>query len=130
MGRAELALTHRLELASLLVVSHLPARQLMQQHMLEIRQAFAVPLAERLGRSATEIHDEGLEVGDFKLNERVEVTLGDGSTMSLRYAFVVMDVEQRLVGIFSEHCGYFCYGMVDMQLSELKGDKVVVRHAW
>jgi len=98
--------------------------------MFEIRQAFAAPLAERLGRSVTEILDEGLGVGDFKLDESIELTLCDGSTMSLRCAFAVIDVQQRLVGIFSEHCGYFCYGMFDLQLSELKGDNVVTQHVW
>jgi hypothetical protein len=111
-------------------VSQFPARQLKQQHMLEIRQALAAPLAARLGRSVAEIHDEGLGAGDFKLDESIEVKLADGSTMSLRYAFAVMDVQQNLVGIFTEHCGYFCFSTVDMELIELKGDKVVRQHSW
>ena len=41
-----------------------------------------------------------------------------------------MDEQERLVGIFSEHCGYFCFAMIDLQLSELKGDNVVIRHVW
>jgi len=110
-------------------VSHVPARQLGQKHMMEIRQAFAPLLAERLGRDAVEIHDEGLGALDFKIDESIELTLADGSTMSLRYAFAVFDEAQRLVGIFSEHCGYFCFSMVDLTLTELKGDSVV-RHAW
>jgi hypothetical protein len=102
----------------------------MQRHTQEIRQAFAVPLAARLGRSVAEIHDEGLSAGDFKVDESIQLKLADGSTLSLRYAFAVLDVQQRLVGIFTEHCGYFCFGMVDLQLSELKGDKLVGRHDW
>ena len=98
--------------------------------MLEIRQTFAMPLAVRLGRSVTEILDEGLGVGDFKLDESIELKLGDGSTMCLRCAFAVIDAQQRVVGIFSEHCGYFCYGMVDLELRELKGNKVVTHHVW
>jgi hypothetical protein len=98
--------------------------------MLEIRQAFAAPLAARLGRSVAEIHDEGLDAGDFKLDESIELELADGSTMSLRYAFAVVDLQQRMVGIFSEHCGYFCYGMVNLRLTELKGVNVVARHVW
>jgi hypothetical protein len=111
-------------------VSQISPRQLTQQHMLEIRQAFAAPLAARLGRSVSEIHDEGLGVGDFKLDESIELKLSDGSTMSLRYAFAVIDVQERLVGIFSEHCGYFCFAMVNLELSELKGDQLVIRHVW
>ena len=97
--------------------------------MRDIRQAFAPLLATRLGRSAAEIHDEGLGAGDFKLDESVELELADGSTMALRYAFAVVDEEQRLVGIFSEHCGYFCFAMVDLVLIERKGDGVT-RHFW
>jgi hypothetical protein len=111
-------------------VSQFHARQFMQQHMLEIRQAFAAPLAARLGRNVVEIHDKGLGAGDFRLDESVELKLADGSTMSLRYAFAVMDVQQNLVGIFTEHCGYFCFSMVDLQLTELKGENVVIQHVW
>jgi len=97
--------------------------------MMEIRQAFAPALAARLGRSAAEIHDEGLGALDFKLDESVELELADGSTMFLRYAFAVMDEQQRAVAIFSEHCGYFSFGMVDLVLTEVKGDQVI-RHVW
>lgn len=111
------------------IVSDVPARQLTQRHMLAIRQAFASLLAGRLGRSASEIHDDGLGAGDFKHDESVELELADGSTMSLRYAFAVIDEPQRLVAIFSEHCGYFCFAMVDLVLIERKGDEAV-RHRW
>jgi hypothetical protein len=97
--------------------------------MLAIRQAFAPLLAERLGRSAEEIHDEGLGAGDFKLDECVELELADGSTMFLRHAFAVTDEQQRLVAIFSEHCGYFCFTMIDLVLTERRGDDAI-RHAW
>jgi hypothetical protein len=111
-------------------MSPFPARKLMQRHMIEIRQLFAALLAARLGRDQAEIHDEGLGARDFKLDESIELELGDGSTLLLRCAFAVMDVEQRAVGVFTEHCGYFCFGMFDLKLTELKGDEVVKRHAW
>lgn len=97
--------------------------------MTEIRQAFAPLLAARLGRDAAEIHDEGLGALDFQIDESIALTLPDGSTMSLRYAFAVFDEPQRLVGIFSEHSGYFCFSMIDLTLTERKGERVV-RHAW
>ncbi|HEU5075179.1 MAG TPA: hypothetical protein VFU02_13405 [Polyangiaceae bacterium] len=110
-------------------MSRTPARQLTQQHMLAIRQAFAPLLATRLGRDANDIHDEGLGAGDFKLDESIQLELADGSSMFLRYAFAVIDQQQRLVAIFSEHCGYFCFAMVDLVLIEQKGDDTT-RHAW
>jgi hypothetical protein len=111
------------------LVSQLPVRQLAQQHMTEIRQAFAAVLATRLGRSAEDIHDEGLGAGDFKLDESVELELADGSTMFLRYAFAVMDEAQGAVAIFSEHSGYFFFAMADLVLTARKGDQAI-RHVW
>lgn len=116
-------------LDTLLSMSRIPARQLTQQHMQAIRQAFAPLLATRLGRNASDIHHDGLGVGDFKLDESVQLELADGSSMFLRYAFAVMDQQQRLVAVFSEHCGYFCFAMVDLVLIERKGDHAT-RHAW
>lgn len=110
-------------------MTEIPARQLTQRHMQAIRQAFAPLLAARLGRSAHEIHDEGLRAGDFKIDEGVELELADGSSISLRYAFAVIDEQNRLVAIFSEHCGYFCFAMVDLVMIERKGE-VVARHLW
>jgi hypothetical protein len=60
--------------------------------MAEIRRLFAAPLAARLGRSVEEL------------------TLPDGSTMLLRYAFAVADGD--VVGVFSEHCGYHVFAEV------------------
>lgn len=110
-------------------MSGIPARQLTQQHMRAILQEFSPLLAARLGRSASEIHDGGLGAGDFKLDESVRLELADGSSMFLRYAFPVMDQQQSLVAVFCEHCGYFCFAMVDLVLIEQKGN-AATRHAW
>jgi len=107
-----------------------PIRMLIHEHMQQVRQAFALPLAIRFDRCVSEIKNEGLRAGDFKLDEGVDVKLADGSTLSMQNAFAVLDENQRAVGIFSEHCGYFCYGMADLELIERKGDQVVARHVW
>jgi hypothetical protein len=100
------------------------------KHITDIRTAFAEPLAAKLGRTSKEIREEGLLAGDFKVNERVEITLPDGSSMSFRYAFVVLDAEQGIVGVFTEHSGYHCLPMLDLKVTELRDGKVVARHAW
>jgi hypothetical protein len=108
----------------------LRASAIISGHMADIRELFAAPLAAKLGRTREELRDEGLGVGDFRIDEGVELTLPDGSTMSFRYAFVVLDVEQRLVGVFTEHCGYFCFGMADLSVRELRRGEVVREQAW
>jgi hypothetical protein len=106
------------------------ARGLIEKHQSEVRDLFAEALAARLGRTAAEIRDEGLSAMDFRSNERIEITLCDRSTMHLRYAFAVFDLEQRIVGVFSEHCGYHCFGMADLQVAEWRDETLVARHSW
>jgi hypothetical protein len=105
------------------------ARALAQQHARDIKDLFAEPLAARLGRTAAEIRERGLGAGDFRCDGHIDLTLCDGSTMSLQYAFAVVDVERRIVGVFTEHCGYFCFGTVDLRLDERRDGKVI-RYAW
>jgi hypothetical protein len=105
-------------------------RRILDQHRNDIRELFAESLAATLGRTAAEIRDDGLGVGDFKADERIELTLCDGSTMCFRYAFAVLDAGRRIVGIFTEHCGYYCFGMTDLRLHVVRDGKTVVRHAW
>jgi hypothetical protein len=87
--------------------------------MAEIREAFAEPLARRLGRPVEAVR-EGLKVGDFRVNEDVAITLADGSTLHLRYAFYVEDDEGRAVGVFSEHCGYYFFGSSHLDIEQLR----------
>jgi len=94
------------------------------RHMAEIRDAFAEPLARRLGRSVEEVRG-GLKAGDFRVDEDVAITLCDGSTLELRYAFYVEDDEGRWVGVFSEHCGYHAFGTIDLDIEQRRGGVAV-----
>lgn len=100
---------------------HASTRDLLERHRREIRGLFVPQLAARSGRDPAEIRDEGLEAGDFKPDEAVELVFADGSTMRFRHAFAVRDAAQGLVGVFSEHCGYHCFGLVDLEVRELRG---------
>ncbi len=103
-------------------------RRILERQMTEIRCVFAGPLAARLGRPLEEIRDEGLGAFDFKTNEEVELTLCDGSTMSLRYAFFVVEPAQDLVGLFSEHCGYYFFGAASIRcVRQLQGGVEIAR---
>lgn len=97
--------------------------ELATRHMAELRDAFAEPLARRLGRDADDIR-EGLGAGDFRVDESVHVTLCDGSKLELRYAFYVESDDKRRVGVFSEHGGYFVFGG-ELDIEQRRGDRVV-----
>lgn len=104
------------------------AGETMKRHMAEIRRLFAAPLAARLGRDEGAVRDDGLGAADFKVDERVALTLCDGSTMSLRYAFLAVDPARRLLGVFSEHCGYYCFGFASVEVAiQYRGDVEVAR---
>jgi hypothetical protein len=105
-------------------------RGLTAHHMSDIRELFADLLAVRLRRTAGDIRKHGLRADDFRTNEAVRLVLCDGSTLSFRYAFAVVDPERRLVGVFTEHCGYYSFGAIDMRMQELRDRKVVRRHSW
>src|SRR5262249_13864378 len=60
----------------------------------------------------------------------VELTLPDGSTMVLNYAFFVHDEAQGAVGIFTEHCGYHCFAAIDLEVREIRDGAIVGRHRW
>lgn len=103
-------------------------RALMWRHMQEIREGFAPQLAAKLGRPAEVIARDGLRAGDFSIDASVRLTFGDGSTMELRYAFVVIDEVRGALGIFSEHCGYYVHGTVDLTVEVLRDGEVEAVH--
>lgn len=98
------------------------------RHRKEIRTEFAGALAARLGRTEDEIAERGLFAGDFGINEEVDLTLDDGSTMHLRYAFYVLDAEGGRLGVFSEHCGYFSFSTCGLRARLLRSGKIVAEH--
>ena len=103
---------------------------LIQSQMVDLRKLFAVPLAARLGRPVEQVRDEGLGAGDFRSGECLELTLVDGSTMRLRYAFAVTDDAERVLGVFSEHCGYYVFATSGLELVELRDEVPVARRRW
>lgn len=106
-------------------VPELNAEQLEREYRSQLVAEFADELSARLGRSAEELRQHGLRAGDFPLDGIVEVTFEDGSFMSLHYAFALVNQAQRVVGVFSEHCGYFCVPACCLQVRQLAGSVVV-----
>lgn len=66
-------------------------------------------LALKTMRSSDEIKQKGLSAYDYSSNT-VEIDFEDGSTVKFKRAFYVEDVEDHVIAVFTEHCGYhvFC----------------------
>ncbi|MEQ1696478.1 MAG: hypothetical protein ABL901_11620 [Hyphomicrobiaceae bacterium] len=67
---------------------------------------FVDELSVRCNRSAELLEKQGLVASDFPRTD-VFVQWEDGSNARIRHAFLVRRPDGLLVGIFSEHCGYF-----------------------
>ncbi len=52
---------------------------------------------------------KGELTSDF--NNHVYIQWEDGSYMHFRYAFLVVDYNHKELGVFTEHCGYYCFPM-------------------
>lgn len=102
------------------------ALALSTRQMGEIRELFAEPLAARFDRTTEQVIG-GLRAGDFPLGQEVRVEHPDGSSMRLQNAFALHDPETELVGIFSEHMGYYLFRLLggDLKVTTLR-DGVVV----
>lgn len=73
-----------------------------------IEESWAVKLAERAGVSETEFRSAPAKHMSYPL-EHVHVSLIDGSTVEFKYAFVLHSPEQRVIAVFTEHCGHHLF---------------------
>lgn len=66
-------------------------------------------LAIHLGRSVEEIQSNGLQASDFPPAGDLEVRLADGSRMTFKNAFSLVDPTSYSIAVFSEHCGHHVF---------------------
>jgi hypothetical protein len=78
---------------------------------------WADELASVLGRSASEIREKGLYVGDFP-HQVVEIEFDDESSARFRWAFYIESRSKKAVGVFTEHCGYFVLPIVGVKITK------------
>ncbi|NQV13512.1 MAG: hypothetical protein HQ530_04410 [Parcubacteria group bacterium] len=57
---------------------------------------------------------------DFGLNTGVEINFPDGSSMSFRHAFYILDKKNNEIAIFTEHCGYYYFKTWDLKYKLLR----------
>lgn len=86
----------------------------------DVRDDWAEPLAEALGRTAAEIREDGLRARDFPGGQSVELVFPDGSTASFRSAFCLADGARRLAAVFTEHCGYHVFPLGDLEVRVIR----------
>lgn len=72
----------------------------------EVISDWANELSEKLGRPAEEIRNRGLSVYDFQTSHRVRINFEDESFAEFRYAFCLRKDKDRVLAVFTEHCGY------------------------
>jgi len=55
---------------------------------------------------------QGLGVSAFG-NQNIRLTFPDGSEAVFRYAFVLTDENAQEIAVFTEHCGYHVFPLLD-----------------
>lgn len=88
--------------------------------------AFAAELATYAGCSARALRRDGLRADDFDGSALVDFS--DGSSMTFSRAIVVEHRTKSLIGIFTEHCGYYAFSPVDVRVSRLWDGHVFHRY--
>ena len=89
----------------------------------KLRKKWADQLSKRTCRSASEITKEGLLCSDFSCDERVAIEFEDGSNALFNFAFALYDPEKHKVAVFTEHCGYFEFRSLGIQVTQHKKKK-------
>lgn len=60
-----------------------------------------------------------LSAYDFPSGQAVRITFPDGSQVHFRHAFALADSASGEVAVFTEHCGYHIFPLVDAQVEVL-----------
>jgi hypothetical protein len=86
----------------------------------EVIVDWAPELSQRLGRSEEAILKDGLGALDFASNSSVEIRDPGGMTTRIKQAFALIRPKQHVVAVFSEHCGYLEFALLeDMVVAEI-----------
>lgn len=76
----------------------------------KIRVMWADKLSVRTGRSEKAIEEHGLKCTDFGGDSgKLTLDFEDGSSILFEGAFTLEDNTQKLLAVFTEHCGYHVF---------------------
>jgi len=62
-------------------------------------------------------------LGATDFRHTVSVRLPDGSYALFKYAFYIIDQSRQEVGVFTEHCGYHLFPLVDATFELLESEQ-------
>src|SRR5215470_2708775 len=65
-------------------------------------------------------HGGTLNASDFAASSLVSVGFPDGSYALFRHAFFITAPDWKEVVVFTEHCGYHIFPLVDLQIEQLE----------
>jgi hypothetical protein len=65
-------------------------------------------------------HRGALNASDFATSSLVCVGFPDGSYALFRHAFFITAPDWKEVAVFTEHCGYHIFPLVDLQIERLE----------
>lgn len=70
-------------------------------------------------------HRGSLGADNFPRDSCVSVRFPDGSEAKFRYAFFIQAPEWQEVAVFTEHCGYHIFPLIDLRIEQvdLPGEK-------
>jgi hypothetical protein len=88
----------------------------------ELVHDWADLLSSHLNRPRADILQRGLAASDFR--EDVEISFPDGSTVSFRHAFFVIDSQRQVIAVFTEHCGYHVFPAADSEIYRVRREWV------
>jgi len=63
-------------------------------------------------------HRGSLNAYDFSPRMVVNILFPDGSRACFHYAFFIKAPELNEIGVFTEHCGYHIFPLVDLEIEE------------
>lgn len=77
-------------------------------------------------RDERESDRDHLSATDFVTNQTLMISLQDGSSAILRYAFYLIDRDLNEVAVFTEHCGYHIFPLYGTHLELLESKRTDV----
>jgi hypothetical protein len=85
------------------------------KHALQIINEWAAELSSRFDCSVDAINEQSKQLLSFPI-ETVRIELMDDSVVEFKYAFYLVNEEQKAIAVFTEHCGHHIFPYHDAKV--------------